>query len=584
MLAGAARQGSAPRRRRAAIAPLGAVAALALMAACGQTPPGPPFVDVAARVGLDFVHANGMSGRRYIVEMMGAGAALLDYDGDGDLDLYLRQGEELPAGAAAASAAHGDRLFRNDLVPEGGSGSAFRLVDVSARAGIGAFGYGMGVATGDLDNDGAVDLYLTNFGPNRMLRNRGDGSFADETSRAGVEEARWSVPALFADFDRDGWLDLYVGTYLDFQLAGSQDCRRADSLPDYCGPLTYRPLSPRLFRNLGDGTFGDVGVASGVARLAGKALGAVAIDVELDGWPDLFVANDGQENFLWHNQGDGTFVEEAALLGCAVNAAGLSEGNMGVVVGDGDGDGDEDLFVTHLNTETNTLYRNEDGTFRDVTPASGLGPPSLPFNGFGTSWIDYDADGRLDLVTVNGEVRIIVEQMRAGDPLPLRQRKQLFRNRGDGTFEETSGAAGAAFVQATVGRAAATGDLENDGDTDLLVTSNNGPAELLASQVPPGRPWIGLRLLVAPGGRDALGTRVVIHRRGAPALHRWVRTDGSYVAANDPRIAAALGEAPEVERLAVRWPSGRAREYWLPPRDVYLTLYEETPGILEGSR
>jgi len=538
------------------------------------------FFEASAQVGLDFVHRNGMSGEKYIVEIIGAGAAWVDYDGDGDLDLYLRQGGPLagetptdgPGGPAAATA-EGDRLLRNDRRAPVAGEPAVRFVDVSRRAGIGAFGYGMGIATGDIDNDGFVDLYLTNFGPNRLLRNRGDGTFQDVTAAADVDDPRWSVPATFFDLDRDGRLDLYVGNYLDYSFTLHRPCRRADSVVDYCGPLTYRPVTDRLFRNLGDGTFADVGRQSGVASRAGSSLGAAALDVDGDGWLDLYVANDHQENFLWVNRADGTFTEEGLLRGAAVNAAGLREASMGVAVGDADGDGDEDLFLTHLKDETNTLYLNQGGDFRDATAASGLGPPSLPSTGFGAGWIDFDGDGTLDLLTVNGEVRILDDQARAGDPLPLRQRKQLFHAQGEARFVDASPAGGPVFDRMAVGRGAAFGDLDNDGDADVLVTNNNARAELLLNQLAQERPWLGVRVLDAHG-RDSLGARVEIHRRVGSPIHRWVRTDGSYASASDPRLLAALSETADVERLAVRWPSGRSQELRLPARDVYLTLYE----------
>ncbi len=559
--------------------------AMGLVLGC-QTPPhpvegdSPLFADVAEEVGLDFVHFNGMSGELHIVEMMGPGVALLDYDGDGDLDVYLRQGEPLApqAGRGVSSsvpdrAARGDRLYRNDPL-RAGSEAALRLLDVAAAAGIGPLGYGMGVATGDIDNDGLLDLYLTNFGSNRLLRNRGDGAFEDVTAVSGTDDPRWSVPALFADLDLDGWLDLYVGSYADFDLAHPQHCQRRDSLPDYCGPRSYRPLPARLFRNRGDGRFEDRTAAAGLAGHAGYALGAVAFDADQDGWPDLYVANDSQENFLWRGQGDGTFREEALLRGCAVNAAGLAEASMGIAPGDFDADGDEDLLLTHLTGETNTLYANHGGEFRDSSLASGLGPPSLPWTGFGTVWIDGDGDGWQDLVTVNGAVRVLDEQARAGDPLPLRQPKQWFQNLGDGTFREEGARSGTAFTDLRVGRGAASGDLDNDGDADLVVTNNHGPAELLRNGAAQDRPWLGVRLVSAHGGRDALGARLELHRVAAPPLVRWARTEGSYASASDPRILAALGPATEVERLRVRWPGGRMQEFLPGRRNVYVTLYE----------
>ncbi|HVS66786.1 MAG TPA: CRTAC1 family protein [Thermoanaerobaculia bacterium] len=546
--------------------------------------PPPMFTEQAAASGLDFVHFNGMSGELYYSEMMGSGVALLDYDGDGDLDVYLVQGAMLGAGKSpqdallppsASMLPLRDRLYRNELAASVAGGSRrLRFTDVTASSGIDARGYGMGVAVGDIDNDGWSDLYVTNAGPNQMWRNNGDGTFTDVTAETGTEEPRWSASATFVDVDRDGWLDLYVVNYVDFTVEGHRLCRSLTGAPDYCGPLTYRPLRDRLFRNRGDGTFEDRSSLANVLGELGAGLGVAAGDFDDDGWPDLYVANDGMPNFLWMNRGDGTFENQAFAAGCALNREGRAEAGMGVAVGDVDGDGDEDVLVTHLALETNTLYRNQGrALFEDASIDSALGPPSWPYTGFGTALADVDNDGWLDVLAVNGGVKIAPELADRGDPHPLGMPNQLFRNLGSGRFEDSSARGGSAFSALEVSRGLATGDIDNDGDVDVVVTNNGGPARLLINEVGRERHWVGLRLVTGQGRRDALGAWVGVHRGEAPVLWRRVRTDGSYLSASDPRLLIGLGASPGVDAVEVRWPSGR-REVFEVAAGRYTTLEE----------
>jgi enediyne biosynthesis protein E4 len=524
------------------------------------------FEEVAAQSGLDFVHFNGMSGARYLVEVTGPGAGLFDADGDGDLDVYLVQGAMLGPEARiedalappAGPTPPGDRLYRNDLTRTAAGEPLLRFTDVTAASGIVATGYGMGVAAGDVDNDGRIDLYVTNFGRNQLLHNEGDGrviSFRDVTEASGTGDERWSVGATFFDYDRDGWLDLYVADYVDFNYGNHRTCYLAFGAEDYCGPLSYQPVPDRLYRNQGDGTFADVSAAAGIVAEYRSGLGVVAADFDGDGWIDLYVANDQMPNLLWLNQRDGSFRDQALWAGCAVNAAGAVEASMGVDAADFDGDGDLDLFLTHLDQQTHTLYANDGhGFFVDVTAASGMAAASVPMTGFGARSLDVDNDGWLDVVAVDGSVKVLEEQLQAGELLPLRQPDQLFLNRGGGRFEDASAVAGPAFAHAAVSRGAAFGDVDDDGDVDVLVADNNGPVRLLSNRVGSRRPWLGLRLLDA-AGRDAYGAVVEVLRDRVPRLVRRAAADGSYGSSNDPRVLFGLGEASAV-RVRVTWPGG----------------------------
>jgi hypothetical protein len=535
------------------------------------------FVDRAGATGLDFVHVNGMSGKLYMAEVLAPGVALFDFDNDGDLDVYLVQGAGLqPAASGPEGSELSDRLFRNDLTVAADGSRTLRFTDVTAASGINTPGYGMGVAAGDVDNDGWVDLYLTKFdAANQLLRNNGNGTFTDASKASGTDHRSWSVSASFVDVNRDGWLDLYVGNYIRYSLENNTQCFGASGALDYCMPEAHQPLQDRLFVNRGGGSFVDASVKAGIAREYGPALGVATADFNGDGWIDIYVANDGKENQLWINQRDGTFENTGLLAGVALPVTGKAEASMGVDAGDFDDDGDEDLFVTELTSEGSNLFVNDgSGVFDDRSTPSGLGSASVPFTGFGTAWFDFDNDGRLDLLSVNGTVQIIEALRQAKDPLPLHQRKLLFHNVGGGRFEDVSGRAGAAFALSEVGRGAAFGDIDNDGDTDVLIGNNNGPVRLLVNQVADGRHWIGLRL-VGASGRDMLGARVEIARKGGSKRFRRARTDGSYGSANDPRVLVGMGESTDPVDVRVTWPGGKVDTWAQVPVDRYSTLKEK---------
>ncbi|MCH9650537.1 MAG: CRTAC1 family protein [Deltaproteobacteria bacterium] len=564
----------------------------------------PPFLDVAAESGLSFTHFNGMTGDFHFPEMTGQGAAFFDYDNDGDLDVYLVQGAMLdsskpPSETLFPYSGKGmprDRLFRNDLLGSSGnkslanSNSGSRFTDVTDESGIKSFGYGMGVATGDFNNDGWIDLYVTNYGSNLMLQNNGNGTFSDVTSKTQTGDDRWSTSASFVDYDRDGWLDLYVTNYVQYSVSKKIECFAKSSRRDYCGPSGFTADSDRLFHNRGNGTFEDVTAKSGVGRVAGAGLGVATADFDGDQWPDLYVANDGQPNFLFLNQRDGTFRDDALFAGVAVNREGKPEASMGVYVADHDHDGDQDIFLTHLAGETNTLYVNDgSGLFEDRTVETGLGAGSLPSTSFGTGWLDVDTDGWLDLVIANGAVRTLETLARKGDLYPLDQPNQLFRNLGNGRYRETSAEAGNLFSSQEVSRGMAIGDFDNDGDADLLMTNNNGPARLMRNTSAAAKPWIGLRLLTGKPGRDALGATVKVELGNGQVILRRVTADGSYASAHDPRVLFYLGASPKnpgkIDSLEVLWPDGKREIFPAPRTHSYVTLHQGTgtPAKAEAS-
>ena len=536
--------------------------AFALLAACNRQQP--PAARPAAEIfreqdtGFNFTHRSGASGKFYMTEIMGAGVALFDFDNDGDLDIFLVQ------------SAGESKLFRNEIVPSG----ALRFTDVTAQSKIAFTGYGMGAATGDYNNDGNVDLLVTGYNSRTLYRNNGNGTFSPVKlpERPGV----WSTSASFFDYDRDGRLDLIVLSYVNFTEAGNKACQAPTGEPDYCTPRAYDPVSARLYHNDGGDRFSDVTEASGISRALGPGLGVAAADFNGDGWPDLFIANDTSQNHLWINQGNGTFREAGLESGAAFSEDGLAKAGMGVAVGDADGDGDEDLFVVNLMREGATLFR-KDGVsaqglpiFVDVTRQSGLYAITFPYTGFGTDWLDYDNDGRLDLFIANGAVTLREEQR--GKPAPYNEKNLLIHNEGGGKFTDATERAGTALQRLEVTRGAAFGDLDNDGDIDIAITNNNGPARLLLNQSP-SRGWIGVRLQgKGKVNRDGLGARVSLLRDGLPPLVGRVHTDSSYCSASDPRVHFGLGMSARVWSIEVAWPDGSVESWDAPPLNRTITL------------
>jgi hypothetical protein len=525
-----------------------AAVALLLTGCADERKEGPAVEFVEAQAGIEFQHRNGASGKHFMTEIMGAGAALLDFDNDGDLDVFLVQ------------SAGESRLFRNELAP----GGSLRFTDVTAASGVRFGGYGMGAASADYNNDGWADLLVTGHDKRSLYRNNGKGNFSEVPfpQPAGV----WSTSASFFDYDRDGRLDLIVLSYVRWSEATNKACHAPTGEPDYCTPKAYSPVAARLYHNDGGDRFRDVTADSGIDRALGPGLGVAAADLNDDGWPDLFVANDTAQNHVWINQRNGTFREAGLEAGAAFSEDGLAKAGMGVAVGDADGDGREDLLVLNLMREGATLFRKESVSpaglpvFVDVTRRMGIFTATFPYTGFGAGWIDYDNDGSLDLFLANGAVTLREEQR--GQAEPYKEKNLLLRNAG-GKFTDVSVEAGAAMQLPEITRGAAFGDLDNDGRVDVLITNNNGPARLLLNRSRAGT-WLSVRLEGAGKvNRDGLGARVTVRRRGRPELVRRVQTDSSYCSASDRRAHFGLGDG-EAESVEVVWPDG-AVERWEKP-------------------
>jgi len=549
--------------------------------------PSPTWLeDFTAQSGVQFAHQTPPGDRFLVPDQMGSGAALFDCDGDGRLDLYMVQGAGPGAGAR-------NQLFRQQ--PDG------RFVNTSAGSGLDVAGAGQGVAVGDMNNDGRPDLFLTEYGNARLFLNQG-AKFADITQASGIDNPRWGTSAAFFDFDRDGWLDLVIANYLDYDP--TVKCHDARGAQEFCGPHGYPGLVTKLYRNGGmeywsNGVLGvpalqhsntpspqpatptafvDVTVSSGLARAPGPALGVLCADFDGDRWPDIFLADDGRPNRLFINQRNGTFKEEAALRGVAYNAMGQTAGNMGIALGDADGDGLFDLFVTHLTEEHHALWvQKPRGAFQDRMGAAGLARQGWRGTGFGAAFVDFDLDGAPDLVFVNGAVK------RSRDPQPLAsgvpafwapyaQRHQLFANDGQGNFLDVSAANPAFCSRATVGRGLACGDLDNDGDVDLVTTSTGSPAQLFRNVAPRRGHWFSVRAVdPALGGRDAYGAEIIV-TAGGRRFWSLVQSGYSYLCSNDPRAHFGLGVAAGFDGIEVIWPDGAAEQFAGGAADRFLSL------------
>jgi hypothetical protein len=501
------------------------------------------FDEVAQQSGLDFVHECGAQGNFYIPEEMGAGGAWLDFDNDGDLDAYLVQGGFL----AAARETDRNRLFRNN-----GDGT---FADVSAATGADVPGYGMGAYAADIDNDGDVDLYVTRVGSNVLLRNDGGSRFVDVSAESGVDDGGFGTGAVFFDYDGDGFLDLYVANYLLWSPRIELPCYGPSGARDYCNPVDYKsPAEDRLYRNRGNGTFEDVTATAGIAGAWGHGLGVVASDFNGDGKIDLYVANDQNPAFFWVNQGDGTFIDDAAYAGCAFNSDGIAIAGMGVACEDFDLDRDFDLIVTNIHDQAHLALQNSAGTFRDMSRPWGLGGWGVPYTGFGISVFDQDHDGTLEGFVANGAVNIQLETRRPGHPYA--EPNQFVTRDERGRFVDASDSAGLPFGDFEMSRGALAGDYDNDGDVDLLVANNRGRAKLLRNNYNGDNNWILLDVRLSTGGRHALNSVVEVNC-GEQTWMREVRRHVGYLSSNDPRLHFGVGQAEKVAEITVTMPDGR---------------------------
>ena len=566
-----------------------AVSILGLICGCKSTPSSKafPFEDVSKQTGLDFWQYSGATGEMLLPEMVGSGAALLDYDNDGDMDIYLVQGYPTdptgkPLVPVPAGWKPGNRLLRNNLHETG----KLSFTDVTEAAGVGYAGKGMGVAAGDYDNDGNVDLFVTNYGHNVLYHNNGNGTFTDVTAAAGVGAAGWSTSAAFFDYDKDGLLDIAVVHYVDFY---KRPCYMFEGKLDYCGPSPFKGSATELYHNLGNGRFKNVTEEVGLNAKVGPGLGILTGDFSSDGYPGFMVANDGASNYLWVSEprnaqakpGDRVFKEAGLSHGLAYASDGRARAGMGIAAGDIFGDGGESIIVTNLPTEAFTLFqRQANGDFVDATEQSGLAHLSLPFTGFGVGLFDMANSGLLDMFSANGGVRAMAGDISSnpkGDPFPYRERNLLLRNMGKGKgFEDVTASAGPALATKDVSRSAVFGDVNNDGGVDILVTNNNGPTRLLLNTVADRGHWLTVQMEGTKTNRSGYGSVVEVVRKDGTSVKRWVRGDGSYLAANDPRAHFGLGKDAAVDRVQVHWLAGECESWKQAAVDMVVKLKEGT--------
>jgi hypothetical protein len=542
---------------------------LLLAVSCSSKPDSDPisrkgfFTDITEQSKIQFIREPAPEGDYFFPEINGFGGGFIDYDRDGDLDIYLLNGEYRKK---QTNQQPKSRLLRQE--------SNGTFTDVTDASGLGNPGYAIGVAAGDIDNDGDADLYVANFGPDKLYRNDGNGKFTDITKSAGISDDHWSTAVAFFDYDRDGFLDIYVATYI--QWDSNVICTDKAGRKDYCGPAGYDGVPDILFKNNGDGTFTDVSTQSSIGAIRNKGLGVVTADFNGDHHQDIYVANDQEPSQLFMNQGDGTFRDMGFPMGAAVNAMGQPEANMGVAIGDADNDGFLDLFVTHLRNESNTFYRGTKMGFQDDTTVSGLGGPSIPYTGFGTGFFDYDQDGDLDIAVVNGRVIRGQPLTRSSPPAywdDYAEPHQLFENNGGGSFTDSSSRAGSFTSHMETGRGLAFGDVDNDGDLDLLVTSCGAPARLHRNDTPDQGNWLQLSILNPEANRDEIGARVIV----TAGEKRWVRLVNphySYLSTNDHRVHFGLGAASSYDKVEVQWLDGQIETFPGGQANKFVTIHK----------
>ena len=522
-------------------------------AAAPPSPAGPPrllFRDVGSAAGITFLHHSAPE-KKYIVESMGGGVALLDFDNDGLIDIYFV--DSLTVDTARDPKAARSALYRNL--------GHFKFEDVTEKAGVGHPGWGMGVCTADVDGDGWEDLYVTALGPNRLYRNNHDGTFAEISEKAGVTGGGWSAGCGFADYDRDGDLDLFVSRYVKLDLENLPEFGKGKTcehrgIKVQCGPRGLPGMTDFLFQNGGNGRFMEVGEPAGVSDpRAYFGLGVAWFDSNDDGWPDLYVANDSTPSFLYVNQKNGTFKEVAFPMGVAVSEDGAEQGGMGLAVGDYDGSGRLSIFKTNFAEEYNNLYKNDRDHFTDVSFRSKTAASSLPFVGWGAAFLDYDNDGLLDILAVNGHVYPQMDQARLGASAGYHQRKLLYHNQGAGLFDEVAAQFGPVLTDERVSRGLAVGDLDNDGRLDAVINDLDGSPQVLRNELADAGNWLLVKLKGKDKNTDAIGAIVKV-KAGKLDLMRLVQSGTSYLSQEDMRRHFGLGQEKQVDSLEVQWPDG----------------------------
>ena len=532
---------------------------LLLLSAVAASAPDVTFTDITEAIKIDFKHESSATSNKYLVETMGGGVALLDYDNDGRLDVFFTNGakidDPMPEGKLPdkSNPKYWNRLYHQN--PDG------TFTDVTEKAGISGAQqnyYSMGVAVGDYDNDGFEDIYVTGYGGNTLYHNNGDGTFTDVTKRAGVGAGGWSASAGFFDYDNDGKLDLFVTRYVNWTFQTNRFCgEKKPGYRAYCHPDNYEGVTNILYHNNGDGTFTDVSVKAGIANPNGKGLGVACADYDGDGFTDIFVANDSVQCFLYHNNGNGTFDEVGLLAGVGVNEDGKTFAGMGIDFADFDNDGYPDIFVTDLSNERYMLFRNtHDGTFRDITNSSAVGSATLSFSGWSTHLFDYDNDGWKDLFVAQSHVMDTIEQ--TSPNLKYRQPPPLLRNEG-GHFVRVF--PGAAFQKEWAGRGAAFGDIDNDGDVDIVVSNLDQKAYVLRNDGGSESNWIRIETVGKKSNRDGIGARVKVVSPSGFAQYFTINTAAGYLSASDKRLIVGLGKEPEAKLIEVRWPSGIVQKF-----------------------
>ena len=530
------------------------------------------FTSVTKEAGIHFKHHDGGRGQRYFIEPLGAGAAFLDYNNDEFQDIYLVNGADLPPFIEERSG-RGEPP-RNALYRNNGDGT---FTDVAIAAGVADTGYGMGCAVGDYDNDGFPDLYVTNFGANVFFRNNGDGTFTDVTTQTGTGDTRWGTSCAFVDYDNNGFLDLYVTNYVKYAIESDQVCMDK-GVRVYCDPRLYEGELDILYRNNGDGAFTDVTESAGFSGATGRGLAIAWGDYDDDGDMDVYIVNDADQNFLYRNNGDGTFTDVSLTAGVGFSEDGDAENGMGADFGDYDNNGYLDLVVTNFQDQTNTLYHNEGGgLFSDVSYASKIGTISLPYLAWGVSFCDYDNDGYQDLFIANGHLH---ENVQAFNPIGFyEQPNLLFRNNRDGTFDEVGTDSGSGMHLEKVSRGFAYSDYDNDGDLDLFVTNLKGTPDLLQNRGNQNT-WLTLKLTGTRSNRDAIGARVKVTTGNLTQI-REVRSGSSYLSQSDMRLHFGVGKHRRVDRVGIRWPSGLQEQLEGVETNQILTLVE---GSVKSSR